>query len=233
MSRSANLDDVVAVARQLAVLKTRVVFTGGSIVALLLDHPELSPIRATKDVDVIAEVFTRMEFTDLEARLRQLHFRHDTSEGAPSCRWLAAGIKVDVMPMRDPTGTLCNPWFELAVGTAQSRQVRGQRLLLVSAPCFLALKIAAFHGRGDGDFMGSHDLEDLLSVVDGRAALLEELAQAEQGLRAWVGAACAAFLADARFLESLPGHLPPDEASQQRLPELLQRLHRVAALARH
>ena len=230
MPRFVNLDDVVRVAKQLATLDTRLVFTGGSIITLLLDQPSLSSVRVTNDVDVIAEVLTRIQYTDLEACLRAIGFRHDTSEDAPICRWIVDGIKVDVMPMHDPSGTLCNPWFKIAVATAQHRQVQGQPLLLVTAPCFLAMKIVAFNDRGGGDFRGSHDLEDILSVVDGRAALADELAQADESLRKFVSAALGGFLADERFLESLPGHLLPDEASQKRLPGLEHKLRAIAAL---
>ena len=34
----------------------------------------------------------------------------------------------------------------------------------------------AFSGRGRGDYAGSHDLEDLLTVIDGRAAIVQEIA---------------------------------------------------------
>jgi hypothetical protein len=78
--------------------------------------------------------------------------------------------------------------------------------------------------------MGSHDLEDVLSIVDGRAALLDEVAQAAPSARKYVCGEFARFLADTRFLESLPGHLPADAASQQRLPGLEQKLQALADL---
>ena len=34
--------------------------------------------------------------------------------------------------------------------------------------------LEAFRGRGQGNFLFSHDLEDLMAVVDGRASLLDE-----------------------------------------------------------
>jgi hypothetical protein len=42
---------------------------------------------------------------------------------------------------------------------------------VVTAPYFIATKLEAYKGRGKGDFVGSHDLEDLVSVVDGRENL--------------------------------------------------------------
>jgi len=229
MPRSVNLDDVVMVAKKLASLDTKVVFTGGSIVSLLLDHPGLTPSRATNDVDVIAEVFTHIEFTDLEERLRKLHFHHDTAEGAPACRWLADGVKVDIMPMRDPA-SLQNPWFEIAVHTAQPVTVRDQTLLVVTAPCLLAMKILAFNNRGREDFMGSHDLEDALTLVDGRAALVDEVALADPTVNKYVRGELTRYWADTRFRESLPGHLLSDVASQRRLPGLEKKLQALANL---
>ncbi len=68
MKRSINLDDVAMVARRLKALETHFVFTGGSVVSLLMDRPALTVSRPTKDVDVIAEVVTRIQYTRLEAR---------------------------------------------------------------------------------------------------------------------------------------------------------------------
>ena len=51
----------------------------------------------------------------------------------------------------------------------------GPEIRIVTAPYFLATKLEAFKGRGKGDFLGSHDLEDFVSVVDGREALLLEI----------------------------------------------------------
>jgi hypothetical protein len=38
----------------------------------------------------------------------------------------------------------------------------------ITAPYFLGTKLEAFHGRGHLDYFASHDLEDLIAVVDGR-----------------------------------------------------------------
>ena len=46
----------------------------------------------------------------------------------------------------------------------------------------------AFRGRGDEDHQLSHDLEDLVAVVDGRPELLSEVDQADAELRPSGGA---------------------------------------------
>jgi predicted nucleotidyltransferase len=227
---SVNLEDVAMVARRLKPLGKHFVFTGGSIVALLLDRPAVTKPRHTKDVDVIVEVASHLQYTDLEKPLRAAGFKHDTSEDAPICRWIVDGITVDVMPMNDPGGSFKTRWFDLAVATAVPMQVHGETILVITAPCFIATKMEAFKDRGDNDFMVSHDIEDFLTVVDGRDRLLDEIQNAPKELRSFIAQAVAGFLAGGRFLDSLPGHFP-DKVSQRRQPALLVKLNAIAALS--
>ena len=53
-----NIGALRSIADRLDELHIPYAFVGGSIVNLLLDHPELSPARPTDDVDVILEVAT-------------------------------------------------------------------------------------------------------------------------------------------------------------------------------
>jgi len=101
---------------------------------------------------------------------------------------------------------------------------------IVTAPFFLATKLDAFRGRGKGDFFGSRDLEDLLSVVDGRAALVTEVQAGAAELRAYVRAEIKGLLATPEFLDALPGYLLPDATSQSRIKIVLQRLQELASL---
>jgi hypothetical protein len=230
MKHSVDLGDLVIVAKRLKPLGMRCVFTGGAVITLLLDNPTLTVIRKTKDVDVIAEVVTRLEYTKLEELLRGIGFKHDMSEGAPKCRWIIEGIKVDVMPMTDQIGEFSDRWFDLALKTALPVKVLDETVLLVTAPCFVATKIEAFSDRGQGDFMASHDIEDILTVIDGRRAIIEEIAAAPAHLRNFIADSLKSFLSQSSFRDSLPGHLPPDEASQMRLPQLIQRIETAATL---
>ena len=231
MQPIVSIDDLATVARRLEPLREKCVFTGGAIIGLLLDHPGLVSVRPTKDVDVIAEVRTRIQYADLEERLRRLEFKHDMSEGAPKCRWLVDDIRVDIMPVTDQTGELSDKWFELAVRTATKARAGKTEIWVVTAPCLVATKLETFKDRGKGDFMASHDIEDLFAVIDGREALIEEIAASPADIRHFIADTIAEFLENARFRDSLPGHLPPDDASQQRLPIVLRRLQAIAALA--
>ena len=119
--RAIDLTAIAEVATWLQSLDVRCVFTGGAIVPLLVDNPDLLDIRPTKDVDVIVEVATRLDYSKIENKLRDIGFHHDVSEDAPKCRWLVNDIKVDVMPARDPTNEWRVNWFDLAVKTAETK----------------------------------------------------------------------------------------------------------------
>ena len=229
--RPIDLNALAAVSRRLAPLGVNFAFAGGAVVGFLLDNPRLPFPRQTDDVDAIAEVVTRIQYTALEARLRdEAGFHHDTSEGAPMCRWIVDGLKVDIMPMRDPTGHFSDRWFEYALQTAAPQTLRDVTVRTISATCFIATKLVAFDDRGRGDFFASHDLEDIVTVVDGRKSLCDELAAEREDLRLYVAGCIKDLLDQPAFVDALPGHLPPDSASQARLPLLIQRLRDMAAL---
>ena len=76
----------------------------------------------------------------------------------------------------------------------------------------------------------SHDIEDVIAVVDGRLALMAEVMRAQEQLKAYLAQAFMALLADADFMQALPGFLPSDSASQARLPLVTERLRRLASL---
>ena len=81
------------------------------------------------------------------------------------------------------------------------------------------------------DYFASHDLEDLITVVDGRPSLLNEVEAASVELRRFIGEAVQALLTEPRFLDALPGYLLPDEANQARIVQLTGRLRVLGRLA--
>ncbi|MDI1249374.1 MAG: hypothetical protein PSV13_10970 [Lacunisphaera sp.] len=223
-----NLAALRAVADRLDGLGLDYAFVGGSVVNLLLDHPDLSPARPTDDFDVILEAVTAHRYADIEVKLRELGFDHDMREGAPRCRWVLGNLTVDIMPTEGAFLGLNTTWFPEALATASERAFGHVRLKLISPVAFLATKYVAFLDRGDGDHYASADLEDFITVIDGRENIAAEVATAPEALRAYVIDAVRTLLAAPSFNESLPGHLPGDEASQRRLPALRRKLHAIA-----
>lgn len=91
------------------------------------------------------------------------------------------------------------------------------------------LLVEVFAGRGKDDFQSSHDLEDLMAVVDGRAELVDEIRTGAEAVRAYIAAEIRKLLAVPEFLDALPGYLLPDQVSQARVSVLLERLKKIAA----
>ena len=225
---SPAIEWVRIVAERLGELRDEVVFLGGATVGLLITDPATNVVRGTKDVDVIVEVVSRGQYALLQERLREKGFAEDTSEDAPVCRWVIAGITVDVMPTTEKILGFSNRWYGPAMKTARRVQLTDVLTIRVaSPPYFVATKIEAFHGRGDGDYVISHDIEDLVAVVDGRPEINSEIEQAPDDLRAYLHDQLADLLTNNDFREALPGHLRGDAASQARLPALLFRLHHI------
>jgi len=103
----------------------------------------------------------------------------------------------------------------------------GRSIKLIAATVFVATKLEAFKGRGNSDFLASHDLEDIVTVVDGRPTLVDELRGAPAELRAYVAREISSLLGTPQFLDAVPGHLPSDSASQSRVPALINLLERL------
>jgi hypothetical protein len=225
---SLAIEWVRIVAERLGELRDEVVFLGGASIGLLITDPATTTVRGTKDVDVIVEVGSWSEYAPLQERLREKGFTEDTSEHAPLCRWEIAGIKVDVMPTTEKILGFSNRWYGPAMKTAQRVHLTDTLTInIASPPYFVATKIEAFHGRGGGDYVISHDIEDLVAVVDGRPEINREIEQAPDDLRIFLHDQLADLLADDDFREALRGHLRGDAANQARLPTLLYRLHRI------
>jgi predicted nucleotidyltransferase len=198
---------------------------------LLLTAPRAELIRATQDVDVVAQVATMAQYHQLEAATEARGFAHDRSPEAPVCRWMRGGLKVDLMPT-EPLLGFHNRWYRLAVDSAVSVTIPiGARIRLIAAPVFLGTKLEAFQGRGAADYLASHDLEDILTVVDGREELIAEARVASPELRTYLAERFSALLAVPDFIQAIPGHLPGDQASQARAPMLLRRLRSLATLS--
>jgi len=227
--RPVDLDAIVEVARALDQLGASYALTGGSIIGFLVDNPSLIAIRPTDDVDAIVSVVTRIQYTGLEEQIRGLGFAHDTSDGAPACRWIYRDIKVDILPAKDPTGQFSDDWFEYALSKAGERSLDHITVRTVSPACFIATKLTAFRDRGGGDYY-HHDIEDIVTVIDGRKNFVDELTAEDHALKRYVSGTIRDLLVDEAFRDALPGHLESDEASQGRLPLLLERLNAIAAL---
>jgi hypothetical protein len=220
-----------AVALRLYKVGLEYAFTGGSVVNLLLDHPDFAPVRPTDDVDVIIELASNESYDRLESSLRKSGFQHDMREGAPMCRWLLGEIVVDVMPTDGEKLGLNTQWFKEALSDAIVITYAHTPLRVVSPLGLLVTKYLTFSERGNDDYFGSHDLEDFLTVMDGRANIVEEIDEARSDFRNYLIQGVRQLMDSSDFHDALPGHLPADAASQLRVPILRDKLRNIANLA--
>lgn len=210
-------------------LRDEMVFVGGAVTGLLITDPGQPAVRPTEDVDLIVHAAVRADYQKTEAALRERGFVNDVSRDAPICRWRVGGVTVDVMPTLQEILGFSNAWYPHALATALPTPLpSGTTIRLVTAPVFLATKFEAFAGRGGKDYLFSHDLGDLISVIDGRDELIAECRAAEAPLRRYLGDRFTELLAAPAFVDALPGHLPGDAASQARLPDLIDKLRQLA-----
>jgi predicted nucleotidyltransferase len=225
----ANTELLARMAEALGLLRERMAFIGGCATALLVTDPAAAPVRATQDVDAIVAVASDQEYRLLGKALRERGFRQTVEEGQPPYRWSFGGMLLDVMPTDEGVLGFSNRWYGMALRSATSVDLRpGLSIRLVEPTCFVATKLTAFEDRGRSDYLESHDLEDVLSVVDGRPAIVAELAAADSDLRTYVRTVFARLLADDGFINALPGLLL-DGSPATRTPAVLQRLKLIAA----
>jgi len=96
-------------------------------------------------------------------------------------------------------------------------------LLRSDAPHFLATKLDAFDDRGEGDFYGSKDMEDIVSVLSGRPEIVTDVGASEPDIRRFLAERAAILLGSHAFTQSIAGHVPgePKVRVIERLEQIL------------
>jgi len=222
-----NREYVLIVAAALGSLCDELVFVGGSVAGLLLADPIAEGIRATKDVDAIVEVTSLGQYHQVEQRLPTLGFARDVRSEV-ICRWrhTHTGVLFDLMPTDPAILGFSNPWYPEAVKTATRVKLSDAvEIRVISSPAFVATKLEAFISRGGSDILSSHDLEDILNVVDGRPSIAEELTTASDSLQQFVRKQLKALLSQSNLENYLPGLL----TDENRAGVVLSRLRSMAA----
>ncbi len=111
--RDPNVQQLQLVANALGHLRERLVFVGGCATGILITDNARPPVRATQDVDLIAEIATKAKYYELADDLRKLGFREDTENVI--CRWRLGNLKVDVMPTSEGVINFTNKWYSNAI----------------------------------------------------------------------------------------------------------------------
>jgi hypothetical protein len=187
---------------------------GGTVAALYSLESGIE-VRPTDDVDCIVSIATLGEYYAFVDRLLAHGFEPCTDEGAPICRRKCAGILVDIVPTVDTPIGPTNRWYVDGMRDAREYETEGVTVRAITPVYFIATKLEAFSSRGDGDFLESHDLEDMLTVLGGLKQLRDLIEAASSGVAAEVRSELV-FLADNDdFRAALPGHFPGHPVGQE------------------
>jgi predicted nucleotidyltransferase len=227
--QNPNLEVLTLAVVQLGDLADEMVFLGGCATGLLITDPAAPPIRVTRDVDAIVQVVSRADYYRLSAKLRAQGFREDTTDEAPICRWMSENVILDVMPTDASILGFGNKWYGPAMENADVVELAtGNQIRMVSAPYFLVTKLEAFEGRGRGDYLMSHDIEDLIAVLDGRPGIIDEIYQSEPEVRRELSERFQILLEDTRFSDAVACHMPSDISSQARVSRIFDVMKAIA-----
>lgn len=227
---ASQIEMIETVAAALGEMVDEFVLVGGAAVPLLLSDPAVRDVRPTEDVDLVTDVRTRTKHIELEKRLRERGFHHATEPSAPIIRWRVAGVTVDVMPTLESVLGFSNRWYRDAVPLAGSLALpSGAAIRVLPSAHFLAAKIEAFRLRGNNDFILSSDIEDIITLIDGRPEIIAEVARAPHSAREFIEHELSDFARNEGFRSAIFGYLPPDDAGQSRFSIIMERVRRITA----
>ena len=166
------------------------VFVGGCTTGIhVTDDFMKETIRHTNDVDLIVSIQTSHDWNSLQEVLIKEHsFKHPPmNEDHPICRLFLGDLPVDFMPINSDILGFTNYWYEDGMAKAVDYSLEsGKVIKVLTAPHFIATKFEAFKGRGNDDYLASHDIEDILTVISGRVELVEEIKSCDPELKGYI-----------------------------------------------
>ncbi len=226
-----NLELLSFIANRLEELCDEVTFVGGCITGLLITDKAAPDVRFTIDVDCIINIITKARYYALGEKLRQKGFKEVVFGEHPLCRWDCDGILVDIMPTHKNVLGFSNTWYKEALSNPIYKKINDSiQIKIISAPYFLATKLEAFKDRGNQDFLSSHDLEDIISVLDGRPEIVNELLNESDHLKQYLSSEFSSIMIDDKFIQALPGHLNYSNERGSREKIILDQIRKIVNL---
>ncbi len=134
----------------------------------------------------MVEIWTRWDYAELEAKVRQLGFVNDMTSKFLG-RYILVDIIMDLMPKFPEILGFANKWCDEGFKASVDFDIdETTKIKILPAEYFIATKIEAFKNRGDKDGRFSHDFEDLVFVLDNRDSIWSEIKAAIPSLRSYL-----------------------------------------------
>ena len=162
-----NLNRIKTIANGLGELNERVVYVGGAVAQLYVSDPAATDIRPTLDVDCVVDLSSYNDYNKFCELLQRKHFYHDTTSGAPICRWTFEGEIVDIMSDDENAIGFTNRWYKPGLRNKIVYKITNSLSInLMSVEYYVASKMEAVLSRGGTDYRGSHDFEDIVYILN-------------------------------------------------------------------
>lgn len=131
------------------------------------------------------------------------------------------------MPINPSILGFSNKWYADGVKNAIIYKMNNnESIRIFTAPYFIASKMEAFKTRGNNDLYSSHDLEDIIFVLDSRDTIEEELINANEEVQKYLRREFGNLTKNSAFEEVLIGHVEQSDQTQrkERIKRILEKL---------
>ncbi len=163
-------------------LNTQVVYVGGAVISMYIDDLAAEDVRPTMDVDLSMEIVSLSQLESVRQQLTQLGFTQ-SSEDKVICRFRYKDIKVDVMSTKEVGWAPANPWFATGHKKSQTFKIHDTDIRCLSLPYFLASKFSAYLSRGKNEPRASHDIEDIVYVMNYSSNFEHQILQSDSEVK--------------------------------------------------
>ncbi|MFZ6665060.1 nucleotidyl transferase AbiEii/AbiGii toxin family protein [Peijinzhouia sedimentorum] len=223
-NRTINIAVVAEIAEALQDLNQNMVFVGGAVVSLYTDDPAADEVRPTQDVDLTLNIINLSHWQEVQERLGVLGF-HPDPFGHAICSFKYNDIPVDIMSSEDGPLGPANRWYKIGFENLWSAKAKEQEVKILSAPCYLATKFEAFNNRGK-DYRTSHDIEDIVHILDNRIRIVEEIANDEILVTTFIKEQLEKLIQKGLLQEVLTAHIHP-LMREERMPIVEEKITQI------
>lgn len=204
-----NREVVLKISQALGQMNERVIFVGGATIGFYVNDPAAEDARPTNDVDITIEIATLGELESIRQELVKRGFTQSPEDDV-TCRFRYENIKVDVMSTVAVGWAPANPWFSPGFAQRVTARIEDHLIHLLPLPYFIASKFAAHNERGGTDPRTSHDLEDIVYVIDNRTDIVDQINNASNAVRRYLQEQLGLISKDGLLQEAVLGHLEYD-----------------------
>lgn len=223
-NRTNNIAVVAEVAEALKHIKQDMVFVGGAVVSLYTDDPAADEIRPTQDIDMTLNIINLRHWEKVQEQLGALGFYPDPL-GHAICSYKYKNIPVDIMATEDGPLGPANRWYKIGFENLWTEKAKDQEIKILSAPCYLATKFEAYNNRGS-DYRISHDIEDIIYVLDNRINIVKEIANDDKRVADFIKEQLQNIINMGLMQEILMSHIHP-LMLEERLPIVEEKITQI------